>query len=157
MPARRFRVHDESEFFVCPDSIQRNVEDNDEHSGESPGFKCAPLDISQAFIQAEEVAIADQIIGIPPDCIRLEGNHWNGQMVINSKTLEVEEETMHSPGQNLDFLFDDELPEHQSVKTRMAVTSGHGPYGFLIRRPLYGSRHAPLRWWLKLSSVMKKG
>ena len=77
-------------------------------------------------------------------------------MAINVKTLEVEE-MMHSPGQNLDFLFDDELPEHQAVKTRTAVTSGRGPYGFLIRRPLYGSRHAPLRWWLKLSSVVKKG
>ena len=120
------------------------------------GFKCASLDISQAFVQADEVAVADQIIGIHPDCIRLEGTHWNGQLVINSKTLEIEE-MMHSPGGNLDFLFDDDLPDHQAVKTRKVISSGHGPYGFLIRRPLYGSRHAPLRWWLKLSSVVKRG
>ena len=43
------------------------------------------------------------------------------------------------------------------MKTRIGVAHGHGPYGFLIRRPLYGSRHAPLRWWVKLSSVVKKG
>ena len=122
----------------------------------SPGFTCASLDISQAFIQADEVADSDQVIGIPPDCIRLEGCAWNGQLMINSKTLEVEE-MMHSLGQDRTFLYDEQTLEHQAVKTRVVESSGHGPFGFLVRRPLYGSRHAPLRWWLKLSSEMKKG
>ena len=120
-----------------------------------PGVKCASLDISHAFIQADGVAVSDQIVGIPPDCLRLEGMHWNGQLLTNSKTLEVEE-TMHSPGQSANFQFDDELPEHQAVKTGIICARGHVPYGFLIGRPLFGSRHAPLRWWLKLPSVVKR-
>ena len=108
----------------------------------SHGFKCASLDISQAFIQADEVAVSDQIVGTPPGCIRLEGIHWDGQLLMNSKTLEVEE-MMRPHGQTANFLLGDESQEHQAVKTRIISASGHGPYGFLIRRPLYGARRAP--------------
>ena len=60
------------------------------------GFCCGTVDVSQAFIQAEELAWADQAIGIPPECIIVREEKWNGAIVCDPK-LGTVEELLHPP------------------------------------------------------------
>ena len=85
-------------------------------------FQMRSLDVSQAFLQSDNLAESDRCIVIPPNMVKLP---WTGEL--------------HSPTVNLKNL---PPPTH----------------GFLILKPLYGTRDAPLRWFMKLrKSLLSKG
>ena len=122
----------------------------------SPGYVCDPLDIAQAFIQSGEVALSDQVIGTPPEFLHFDSEIWRGQLRLPGKE-EAVGELAFPPSNHSTFAFGPESDQHQKVKTIIAPVRMSSPYGFLIRMPLYGSRHAPLRWWMKLPGIAKKG
>ena len=55
----------------------------------NPLFKCCSVDISQAFIQPDELPASAQIIAMPPDCVYLDSREWSGS-VFFSKTRQIE-------------------------------------------------------------------
>ena len=77
------------------------------------------LDISQAFLQSENLRPEDRLVAIPPPMIRLP---WTG-------TLAPPDTSLRS------------LP--------------HSRRGFLLLRPLYGGRDAPMRWWITLPKRLR--
>ena len=82
------------------------------------GFSIVSMDISQAFIQADELNPRDQLLLSPPDCITLPWNH----------TV-------------------DTIPQ----KTRRL-----SPWVFRVLRPLYGMRESPLRWFIHISTSIRR-
>ena len=53
------------------------------------------------------------------------------------------------------FCFDSDGTRATSTKMRHANSHNAIFYAFLARRPLYGSRHAPRRWGVKLATIMR--
>ena len=81
-------------------------------------FDIHSVDVSQAFLQSDNLAESDRCIIIPPSMIPMP---WQGKL--------------HNPDVNIKML---PSPTH----------------GFLILRPLYGTRDAPLRWFIKLAKCL---
>ena len=81
-------------------------------------FELVSMDISQAFIQAAELNIKDQILVLAPDCIQLP---WAGVVVSNG-----------------------------SKKPQMSR------YVLKVIRPLYGLRESPLRWFIQISTTIRR-
>ena len=81
-------------------------------------FEIHSVDVSQAFLQSDNLAESDRCIVIPPVMVPMP---WKGEL--------------YPPETNLNQV---PPPRH----------------GFLILKPLYGTRDAPLRWFVKLPKVL---
>ena len=99
--------------------------------------------------------IASQILAYLPDCVFLDGERWPGSIPPPIKGGIIEELVRSPWGENGLSLNSDD-PEHAAVRKRNVDRSSGERFASLAQRPLYGSRHAPLRWWLKLASVLQK-
>ena len=77
------------------------------------------LDISQAFLQSENLRESDRMVVIPPPMVTLP---WNGKLP----------------------------PIGTDLKSLPSPTRG-----FLLLRPLYGGRDAPMRWFVTLSKRIR--
>ena len=79
-------------------------------------FIVATLDVSQAFLQSEDVSVEDRIYIEPPNYLACP---WNGRVL--------------------------EEPAKDSRASRL----------LLMKKPLYGLRESPLRWFLQLSRCLR--
>ena len=68
----------------------------------------------------------------------------------------IVEELVRSPWGGNSISFDSGNSEHILVRNRGVDSNMGRNMPFLVHRPLYGSRRAPLRWWLTLASVLQK-
>ena len=116
---------------------------------------CATVGIRQAFLQSDVLPISSQILAYPPDCVFLDGEQWAGSIFPPMNDDVVDDLVRPHWGDN-GVLFNSEDPEHADVRNRTVDRETGERFAFLAQRPLYGSRHAPLRWWLKLASVLQK-
>ena len=116
----------------------------------------ASIDISQAFVHADELTVEASAIGIPPDIISITDLLRNDATLCDSRPM-VAEEMIRPPGYLIEkgLVFD--LEDHLRVRKMGGPMGITNRFGFLIKRPLYGSRHSPLRWWVKLSTTTKQG
>ena len=102
------------------------------------------VDISQAFLQADELAVAGKMITtVPPFVILPDVNAMpkcpeSGMPLVNEKDIKV-------------LSFD----EYQRIPTEQKKSSFRRC--LVTHRPLYGGRDAPLRWFLRLASALRKG
>ena len=55
------------------------------------GYLCSSMDISQAFVQAGELAVEDRAIGMPPESIVIADVDWEGAILCDSRPMETEE------------------------------------------------------------------
>ena len=102
------------------------------------------VDISQAFLQADEMAASDKLItSVPPYVIlpdpkKLPRCKDSGMPLVGENDIKI-----------LSFDEYQALPieDKRSTFKRCLVT----------HRPLYGGRDAPLRWFLRLASALRQG
>ena len=48
------------------------------------------------------------------------------------------------------------LPWEKQVLTKIPNPKNYSPFGFLVRRPLYGLRESPLRWFSHISTSLRR-
>ena len=108
------------------------------------GLSLHMVDISQAFLQADELVDGDKMITtVPPyvllpDAGKLDKCPVSGMPIVNEKDLTV-----------LDFETYQQIPmEKKRASFRRCL---------ITHRPLYGGRDAPLRWFLRLAAALRKG
>ena len=102
-----------------------------------PGSFLGMIDISKAFTQSNYLNKSERIAAISPSFIGINDEEWLGHVATSHLVTDFES----SAGSAL-VPFD----KFHALKRR---------YCLLLYRPLYGSRDAPLRWWLKLSSELQ--
>ena len=81
-------------------------------------FSIVSMDISQAFIQADELNIRDQLLISAPECIV--------------------------------------LPWNQQVESNPTKQQKMSPWVLRVVRPLYGMRESPLRWFIHISTSIRR-
>ena len=81
-------------------------------------FSIVSMDISQAFIQADELNSRDQLLLSAPECITLP---WDHQVDTNPQKMKK-----------------------------------LSPWVFRVLRPLYGMRESPLRWFIHISTNIRR-
>ena len=102
------------------------------------------VDISQAFLQAGDLSLPDKMVTtVPPYAILHDPDHLprcvdSGMPLAVSKDIKVLS-----------------LNEYQSPP--MGKKKSRFRRCLIARRPLYGGRDAPLRWFLRLASALRKG
>ena len=117
-------------------------------------FLRSAVDISQAFIQADVLHEKDQSIASLPDMISITDANWEGGIYPSTRENWVEE-LKNPPGKGAEFVEPGEDEISSSIRKVQLGRGKYPKYGLLLRRPLYGSRDAPLRWWLRLSRAMR--
>ena len=95
------------------------------------------IDISKAFAQSIYLHRSERVAAVFPPCIGVNDEKWLGH-VSTSHVNGFYESSVGS-----DLISSDAF--HKLAKRFLLV----------LFRPLYGSRDAPLRWWLKLSSELQ--
>ena len=100
------------------------------------------VDITKAFTQGDYVHSADRCIAVMPSYFASLSSSWEGWVATNLQATEFER----------DFE-DSEKTETQPARFFSEVKA---KWGLLLYRPLYGSRDAPLRWWLSISTCLRK-
>ena len=103
------------------------------------------VDITKAFTQGDYVRKSDRCIAILPPYFFSESENWNGWISTGHSSVEVER----------DFV-SDSSPCKTEVKLLNDFSSSSKKWGLLLFRPLYGSRDAPLRWWLPIAACLGK-
>ena len=106
------------------------------------------VDVSNAFIQSHHLHPNGRLLAVLPPLIGLEGSSWTGLIATSHQLTQFESGKAPSEG-------DEELRSkfkqmHSGIKS-MALS-----HALLLFRPLYGSRSAPLRWYITVSSVLRK-
>ena len=102
------------------------------------------VDISQAFLQADELSWEDKMVTtVPPYVVLPDPNRLHrcvdsGMPIVNEDDLKVLT-----------------LEEYQKVPVEMKRSNFRRC--LITHRPLYGGRDAPLRWFLRIASALRKG
>ena len=94
------------------------------------------VDISKAFNQSDYLHADERIFAWLPEYIGAHGEEWSGFVATDHKKQFFENADLRK------------VPACD-------VVSGDR-YGILLYRPLYGSRDAPYRWWVKISQVSRQ-
>ena len=105
-------------------------------------FRLGMVDISQAFLQSSYIRKNDRVIAlIPPYMKFIAGANgrpcWNGMVSTSHKIVEFEDQKLR-------------------ITAAGELKGARIQYGVKLYRPLYGSRDAPLRWFLTISQVLRK-
>ena len=105
-------------------------------------FKFGMVDISRAFLQSSYLRQNDRSIALIPPYVRLNAgvntqSCCAGMVATSHRVVEFEDQKLQI------------TPPKQRIERKVR-------YGIKLYRALYGSRDAPLRWFLTISQILRK-
>ena len=99
--------------------------------------KLGLVDISKAFTQSDYLHPDERLFAWLPSYIGVNSEKWAGDVAVDHKVSSFEDENLTR------------IDSH-------AFDSTSQRFGLVLYRPLYGSRDAPYRWWMKISQVLRQ-
>ena len=108
------------------------------------GLSLHMVDISQAFLQADELVDRDKLMTTVPPYVVLPDIREMKKCPISGMAIVGEEDLTVLNWESYQKL----SPEMKKSNFRRCL---------ITHRPLYGGRDAPLRWFLRLAAALRKG
>ena len=100
------------------------------------------IDISQAFLQSDELSHADKVLTAVPPYIRLPNPDRLKRCAATGMAIVTEQDIIVDDWET----FSKRKPEEKRAKFQICLAT---------HRPLYGGRDAPLRWFFKISYTLR--
>ena len=109
-----------------------------------PSWILCTVDITKAFTQSDYLAKNDRCLAVLPPYFQSHSSSWDGYIATNHLCTEYEGDGIGKNGERNVHVASRDTFDQKIV------------WGLLLFRPLYGSRDAPMRWWISISTCLRR-